>query len=170
MEVHKIRINSYPGIVFRSGVRRFLALLQNHRMVNVGMNLWRSSCPALVLKQRYSEPAGFWRSPRRRLHNYSRQDIPVLHYLHITEVLPDVQRELLVFQFMPIASWPGTGRHWKHHGSILFATSLQVFIDSGEIPLTSSLSSLSSVSLSSQKSYSSPFSILVALQWTLQYV
>lgn len=154
-------MNSYIGIVFRSGFRRFLALSQNRRMVKDVMKLWRSSCPASVLKQGYPEPAGFWRSSRR-LHNHSGQEIPMLHHLHITEVLPDVQR---VFQFVPIVSCPGTGHHQRHHGSIHFATSLQVFIDSSEI-----LSTFSFSSFSSQNNYSRPFSILVSLQWTLQYV
>lgn len=58
-EWDKIRINSYVGIVFRNGVRRFLALSQNHRMVKAVMHLWRSSYLVSVLKQGYLEPADF---------------------------------------------------------------------------------------------------------------
>ena len=38
-------------------------------------------------------------------------------------------------QFLPIASGPVTGHHWKEPGSILFAPSLEIFIYIGKIPL-----------------------------------
>lgn len=65
--------------------------------------------------------------------------MPGLHHPHITHTKnPAVQRKTALFQFMLIASCPGTGHQWKDTGSILSAFSLQVFIDSltfiGEIP------------------------------------
>ena len=41
-----------------------------------------------------------------------------------------------MFQFVPIASGPVAGHHWKEPGSISFAPSLQVFIDIEKIPLS----------------------------------
>ena len=43
--------------------------------------------------------------------NLSGQPVPVLHHPHSTEVIPDVQREPLVFQSVTIASCPGNGHH-----------------------------------------------------------
>jgi len=39
------------------------------------------------------------------------QLIPLLNLMHAEDVLPHVHTELLVFQSVPIASCPGTGRH-----------------------------------------------------------
>lgn len=39
------------------------------------------------------------------------QPLPVLHHLHSKEVLPDVQMELLVIQFVLTASHPATGHN-----------------------------------------------------------
>lgn len=43
-----------------------------------------------------------------------------------------------VFHLVPMASCLGTGHHWKETGSILFAPSLQIFMDTDidEIPLS----------------------------------
>lgn len=41
------------------------------------------------------------------------------------KVLPDVQMEYSVLQFVPIVSGPVTRQHWKEPGSILLALSLQ---------------------------------------------
>ena len=46
-----------------------------------------------------------------KLHNVPGQPVPVLHHLHSTEVLPVVQMEPPVFQFVPTASHPGTEHH-----------------------------------------------------------
>jgi len=43
---------------------------------------------------------------------------------------------------MPIASYPNTGEHWKEFGSIFFALSSQVFIDTDERPLSLLLSGM----------------------------
>ena len=55
--------------------------------------------------------------------------MPVLKQQHSTEVLPGAQREPPAFQFLPIASGPGTGHYWKEPGSIFFTPSLQELID-----------------------------------------
>lgn len=49
--------------------------------------------------------------------------------LYNTEVLPSVQREPPVVQFVPVASSPGTEHRCKGQGFIFTAPSLQVFID-----------------------------------------
>jgi len=67
----------------------------------------------------------------------------VLCQPYSTEMLPGVQRELPMFQFMPVASCSGTGHHREELGSFLLAPSIQLFIDTDEIP-RASLSRLSS--------------------------
>jgi len=62
-----------------------------------------------------------------RLHSLSGQAVPVLGHPHSEKVFPNVQREPPVFWFVPIASGPDTGHHWKEPGSILYAPLLQVF-------------------------------------------
>lgn len=73
-----------------------------------------------------------------------------------------------MFQCVHIASGPGTECHLKESGSILFAASLQLCIDTDGIPLSllfSQVNSPSSFRLLSWKRCSTPF-ILVALDWT----
>lgn len=53
-------------------------------------------------------------------------------------MLPDVEREPPVFQFVPVSSFPVPGCHIKEPDSILSAFSFQVFIDI-EIPSEPSL-------------------------------
>ena len=45
------------------------------------------------------------------LHNLPGQSVPVLGHPHREKVFPDVQKDPPVFQFVPIASGPGTGHH-----------------------------------------------------------
>lgn len=62
-----------------------------------------SNLPARIRQSRARCPEtcpGFWRSPRRRFQNFSGQPVPILHHLHSTELLPDVQRQLPLFQFL----------------------------------------------------------------------
>jgi len=65
----------------------------------------------------------------------SLQPVPVLRHLHSTAVLLVVRRNLLCAS-VTIASCPGTGHHRAEPDSILFAPSLQTFIDTNEIPLS----------------------------------
>ena len=88
---------------------------QNHSLFQVGKDLWmsfvqsvcssRTACPGLTLCHQQSS--------RKSLHSLARQPLTVFHHSHSTEMLPDVQREPPVFQFMPITSCPGIGHHWK---------------------------------------------------------
>jgi len=91
---------------------------QNHRIVGVGRDLCGSSSPILLLKQGHPEQAaedlvqvGLEYLQRRRLHNLPGQPGPVLHHPQREEVLPRVQTELPVPQFVPIAPCPVTGHH-----------------------------------------------------------
>ena len=62
------------------------------------------------------------------MHNLPGQSVPVLSHLHSEKMFPDIQMELLVFQFVLIASGPVTVHHWEESGSILFVLSPQVFM------------------------------------------
>ena len=91
---------------------------QNHRMVGVGRDLCGSSSPILLPKQGHIQQAaqelvqaGPEYLQRRRLHNLPGQPVTVLHHPQRKEVLPHVQTELPVPQFVPIAPCPVTGHH-----------------------------------------------------------
>jgi len=91
---------------------------QNHRMVGVGRDLWRSSRPPPLPKQGLLQQAaqdlvqvGFEYLQRRRLHNPSGQPVPMLCHPQSKEVLPRGQVELPLLQFVPIASRPVAGHH-----------------------------------------------------------
>jgi len=58
---------------------------------------------------------------------------------HRKKVFPDVQWEPPVFVFVPTASGPVTGHHWKEPGSVLFTSSVQVFAYIEKIPPEPSL-------------------------------
>ena len=87
-------------------------------MVGVGRDLCGSSSPTLLPKQGHLQQAvedlvqaGLEYLHRRRLHNLPGQPVPVLCHPQREEVLPHVQTELPVPQFVPIAPWPVTGHH-----------------------------------------------------------
>ena len=91
---------------------------QNHRMVGVGRDLYGSSSPTPLPKQGHPEQAaqhrvqaGLEYLQRRRLHNLPGQPVPVLCHPQREEVLPHVQTELPVPQFVPIAPCPVAGHH-----------------------------------------------------------
>ena len=91
---------------------------QNHRMFGVGRDLCGSSSPASLPKQGHSEQAaedlvqvGLEYLQRRRLHNLSEQPVLVRRHPQSEEVLPHVQTELPVLQFVPIAPCPVAGHH-----------------------------------------------------------
>lgn len=60
--------------------------------------------------------------------------VPVFQHLN-TELLPDLQEESPVSQFVPIVTCSGTLQHWKEPNSVMCALSLQVFIEIDEISL-----------------------------------
>ena len=87
---------------------------QNHRIVGVGRDLWWSLSPTPCWS-RFStvdwtgkNPGGFWISPKRRLSSPLGQPVPVLCHPHSKEVLPHIQTELPVFQFVPLVHTLGT--------------------------------------------------------------
>jgi len=87
-------------------------------MLGVGRDLCGSSSPTPLPKQSHLQQAaqdriqaGFEYLQRRRFHNFSRQPVPVLCHPHSEEVLPHVQTELPVPQFVPAAPCPVTGHH-----------------------------------------------------------
>jgi len=91
---------------------------QNHRMVGVGRGLWRSSSPIPLLKHGHLEQAaedlvqvGFEYLRRRRPLNPFGQPVPVLRHPQREEVLPRVQMEILMLQFVPVAPCPVAGHH-----------------------------------------------------------
>lgn len=106
----------------------------------------------------------FRRPLRRRSHNLCKQTVPLLHYLHSTEVLLVVYKEPPVFQFVLITFFfLALGATEKSLAISSFASSSQVFVDIDKISLSllsSRLSSPSSLSLSSEKTNPTPFTVL----------
>jgi len=145
-------------------------------LVEYGRDIWKSSGPNPFLKQGHLEPAAqdhvlaFEYLQGWRLHNHPGQPVLVLRHRHSEKGFPDVQREPLVFWFLAIATGPVTGHHWEEPGSVLFAPSLQVFIQTDEILpslLFSRLNSASSPSLSSHRDAPGPLPSAWPFYWTL---
>ena len=91
---------------------------QNHRIVGVGRDLCGSSSPILLPKQGHLQQAaqdlvqaGLEYLQRRRLHNLPGQPGTVLRHPQREEVLPHVQTELPMLQFVPVAPCPAAGHH-----------------------------------------------------------
>ena len=57
--------------------------------------------------------AGLEYLQRRRLHSLPGQPVPVLSHPQSEEVLPHIQTELPMLQFVPVAPCPVAGHHWK---------------------------------------------------------
>jgi len=86
-------------------------------MVRVGRDLWGSSGPNALTKQGHLQQvaqdhaqAGFEYLQRRRIHNPSGQPVPVIHHPQ-SKVLPHVQLELSMLQFVPVAPCPVAGHN-----------------------------------------------------------
>ena len=82
-------------------------------MFGVGRDRCGSSSPISLPKQGHLEQAaqdpvqaGLEYLQRRRIHNLSGKPVPVLRYPQSEEVLPHVQTELPVLQFVPVAPCP----------------------------------------------------------------
>ena len=80
---------------------------QNHRMFEVGRDLCGSSSPTPLLKRGLLQQAaqdfvqvGLKYLQRRRTHNLSGQTVPGLRHPQREEVLPRVQLELPMLQFV----------------------------------------------------------------------
>jgi len=91
---------------------------QNHRMFGVGRDLCGSPSPTLLPKLGHPEQAaqdlvqvGLEYLQRRRLHSLPGQPGPGLRHSQREEVLPHVQLELPLLQFVPVAPCPVTGHH-----------------------------------------------------------
>jgi len=87
-------------------------------MVGVGRDLCGSSNPSPLPEQGHLQQAaqdlvqaGLEYLRRRRLHNLSGQPVPVRHHPQSEEVLPHVQLEFPLLQFVPIAPCPVAGHH-----------------------------------------------------------
>jgi len=87
-------------------------------MFGVGRDLCGSPSPTPLLKQGHPEQAaqdlvqaGLEYLQRRRLHSLPGQAVPVLRHPQSEEVLPHVQLELPVLQFVPIAPCHVAGHH-----------------------------------------------------------
>ena len=85
-------------------------------MLGVGRDLCGSPSPTPLSKQGLLQQvaqelvqAGLEYLQRRRLHSLPGQPLPVLRHPQREEVLPHVQMELPVLQFVPIAPCPVTG-------------------------------------------------------------
>jgi len=87
-------------------------------MFGVGRDLCGSSSPSLLPKQGHLQQAaedlvqaGLEFLQRRRLHHLPGQPVPVLRHPRREEVLPHVQTELPMLQFVAIAPCPVAGHH-----------------------------------------------------------
>jgi len=115
-------------------------------MAGLGRDLCGSSSPNPLPKQGHPEQAaqdlvqvGFEYLQRRRLHNLSGQPVPGLCHPQREEVLPRVQLELPLLQFVPVAPCPVSGHHWKESGPVLLIPTLQIFIGISKVPSQPSL-------------------------------
>lgn len=91
-------------------------LKQSHGLAEVGRALWIHLAQAL-LKQRHPEQGALAHNQESsenlqgRESTASEQSVPVLQHLHSIEVLPGVQRESPVFQFVLSWHWPVCSLH-----------------------------------------------------------
>ena len=87
----------------------YLHSKQNHRMFGVRRDLWGSPSPTLLTKQGHLQQAaqdlvqaGLQYLQRRGVHSLPGQPVPVLRHPQREEVLPRVQTELPMLQFVPV--------------------------------------------------------------------
>ena len=93
-------------------------------MVGAGRDLCGSSSPPPLLKLGHLQQAaqdhiqaGLEYLQKRRIHSLSGQPVPGLHHPLREEILPHVQKELPMLQFVPVAPRPVTGHHHHSGGS-----------------------------------------------------
>jgi len=104
-------------------------------MFGVGRDLCGSSSPTALPKQGHLQQAaqdlvqvGLKYLQRRRLHNLPGQPVPGLHHPQREEVLPHVQTELPLLQFVAVAPCPVAGHYCKELGPILLTPTLKIFV------------------------------------------
>lgn len=96
-------------------------------------------------------PGRFWICPGKEIPQTFWAIFPVLYHPHSKEGFLHVQREYPMFQFVSIACCLLTKHHWKETRSVLYSTSLQVFVNLDKISpslLFSRLNSPNSLSFS----------------------
>lgn len=81
-------------------------------------------------------------------------------WANYTSFWPPTQTEPPVFWFAPMNSCPGTRNHWKEPGSVLFAPSIEVFIDVDEIPPEPPPGWTAPIELNAQKTTTTTYSTL----------
>jgi len=91
---------------------------QNHKMVTIEKDLWKSSGQPCLVKQYHLQSVAqdhvqtaFENLQGRRLRNLPGQPMPVFSYSHRENMFSDVLREPPVIHSIPIASGPVTGHH-----------------------------------------------------------
>lgn len=105
---------------------------QNHIIVEVGKDFWRSCDLTLPFKQGHSEPRVDTPQPPGEICASAQ---PPSQW----NIFPNFHVDPSVFQFMPTASYPVNGHHWEKSISIFCASSLQVFAHINRIPSEPSL-------------------------------
>ena len=156
MDKHKVGVPSVVTVA-SGGMAHSFTESQNPSTVGVGRVLCGSSSPTPLPKQGHPEQAAQHRGQavleyfqRRRIHNLSGQPVAGLCHPQREEVLPHVQMELPVLQFVPIAPCPVAGHHWKELGPILLTPTVQIFVSMlGPLAAFSRLNKPSSFSLTS---------------------
>jgi len=96
----------------------FHRITQNYKTVGDGRDLWGWSSPTPLPKQGHLQQAaqdlvqvGLEYPQRRRIHNLPGQPVPGLYHPQSKLVLPHVQMELPLLQFVPVAPCPVAGHH-----------------------------------------------------------
>jgi len=82
----------------------------NHRLFQIGRDLWRTPGPSPLLKQGHLEllvqdhvQTAFEYLQGWRFHNFPGQLVPALSHPHRKKAFPDVQREPPVFSLCPLS-------------------------------------------------------------------
>jgi len=135
--------------VLQQLIKERISFSQNHRMFWVGRDLWGSSSPTPLPKQDHLEQvaqdfiqAGF-EHLQRRIHNLPGQLVPVLRHPQSEEVLPCVELELPVLQFVPVVPFPVTGHHRKESGPVLLTPTFKILTTINAYKFIRSLSAFS---------------------------
>jgi len=114
-------------------------------MVRVGRDLCGSPsptpCPSRITQSRLHSTVarGVGTSPEKETPQPSGQPGPGLCHPQREEVLPRVQLELPLPQFVPVAPCPVAGHHCKEPGPVLLTPPLQILIGISKVPSQPSL-------------------------------